>query len=269
MSNVRRKTNRALPGTMRSKPPEPTDDEPPTLNRVDLEHTSRAMFTIDEAKLAELPVPDELSVRDAAAPPAGYRYTLDGRLVPFIKTSLAVTDPVAQGIFCEVLEVTGSFRTACDAIGVRNAGAVKAYLGKDIDFAESVEAAADRHRESLYAHAVKRATVGYQVPIIGGKEKDKVVAYENRFSDSLLSLLLKRHFPEFREASQKGTNVTINQPTVNMISKEDFKALTREQRDAMRTLISPPPLDVDRSGVIDTNATEVTAIPESDPNVEN
>lgn len=255
MSDKRHKPDRAINGVLANdRYSEQTEAEGPELKEAKLAHTTRAMFTIDEAALQDLPTKHELAVRDALPPPPGYRYTMDGRLVPFIRCSLAITDPVAQGIFCEVLEVTGSMRAACDAVGIRNPKTVLNYKLKDLDFAESMEAAADRHREGLYAHAVRRATVGYQVPIIGGKDKNQIVAWETKTSDTLLALLLKRHFPEFREATKSGTSVNVTNNTQNNtvnFTKEDAKNLTREQREAMRKLMAPPPTVVDPSGMID------------------
>lgn len=197
--------------------------------------------------------PDELeymSRRDAPPPPPGYRYTLDGRLVTLAESRLDLETLEAQAIFCEVLEVTGSLRAACDSCGIRDLRSAKTMIEKYPDFAIAAEAAADRHRQKIYAAAVQRATVGYEVPIIGGKDKDQIVAYERRYSDSILALLLKRHFPEFREAS-KGTTVNVNQPTVN-VNMPDMKKVPYERRQQLKALLKEPPK------IIDTTATDDT-----------
>lgn len=193
-----------------------------------------------------------LERRDALPPPPGYRYTMDGRLVPLAESELPIDDPEAQAIFCEVLEVTGSLRAAADALGIRSLGKVKAYMSRDIDFQEQCEAAADRHRQSLYAHAIQRATTGYQKPIIGGKDKDQIVGYETVVSDSLLKLLLQRHFPEFRPKPPE-TNVTVNANPAHSLPNP--RQMTREQRDALRLLLgesAPPEPDPNAIEVIDT-----------------
>lgn len=196
------------------------------------------------------PITDILALRDAPPPPLGYRYTMDGRLVPAEESELSIDDPKAQELFCEIIEVTGSLRAAADALGIVSLTKVKRYIDRNPDFFESVEAAADRHRQALYAHAIQRATVGYQKPVIGGKDKNEIVAYERVVSDSLLALLLKRHFVEFRE-TKAPPQVTVNTTNVNL---PNVKKMTREERDQMRTLLqgSPAPTP-DPNGIIDVD----------------
>ena len=50
--------------------------------------------------------------------------------------------------------------------------------------------------ENLVKPAHERAVVGYDQPIIGGKDRDEVVAYKRVYSDSLLQTLLKGARPE-------------------------------------------------------------------------
>lgn len=208
------------------------------------------------------PTNEEMRLRDALPPPPGYCYTLDGRLVPLEEIQQRIDDPEAQALFCEVLEITGSLRAACDALGVTSMGKVKAYMTRDIQFAEAVEAAADRHRQNLYAHAVQRATVGVQEPIFGGEHGDQIVGYKNVYSDGLLKELLRRHFPEFRG----GPQVVVNNPVADAIGKlPDFSKMTAKQREAYAILLEEPP------EVIDAEAIEKDANPEdpeSDPSPE-
>lgn len=187
---------------------------------------------------------DQKKLRDALPPPEGYCYTLDGRLVPLEDIQQDITELSAQAVFCEVLEITGSLRAACDSLGIVSMNKVKSYMMKDPDFHDAAEAAADRHRQTLYAHAVRRATVGYQVPIIGGKDKNEIVGYETRVSDSLLTLLLKRHFPEFRE-----TKPPQDAPPERPKDLPDFTKMTREERAAMRVLLKQTPEVIDATAV--------------------
>lgn len=196
---------------------------------------------------------DQKRLRDAVPPPPGYCYTLDGRLVPLLEVRLPKDDPTAQGLFCEVLEVTGSFRAACDTLGIKREREMMDYMTTDIEFAEAVNAAAARHRDRLYAVALQRATTGYQKPIIGGKDRDKIVGYETVVSDSLLVLLLKRHFPEFREATRANLSVTNNTMNVTM---PDPRKLSREKRNQLEALLAEDVPDGDPNGIIDVPADE-------------
>lgn len=193
------------------------------------DETTPVDYPLTTRPMASGRVPNAID-RDAAPPPDGYRYTPDGRLVTLEEHRLDISDPNAQDIFCQVLEVTGSIRAGCDALGIKSPITIKKRMEIDLEFAEAAEAAADRHRQKIYAAAVQRATVGYEVPIVGGKEKDTIVAYERRYSDSILALLLKRHFPEFRD-TKPVAQVTINNPMPQM------SQIPRSSRDEMRRLI--------------------------------
>lgn len=172
---------------------------------------------------------EALKLRDAVPPPDGYCYTLDGRLVPLLEVQVPIEDPQAQELFCIMLEKTGNFQAACDTLGQKKA-TVKRYIDKNPSFFEAVESAAERHRQSLYAHAVQRATVGVQNPVFN--KEGEVVGYETKHSDALLTLLLKRHFPEFRE-KQPTVQVTNNNLTVI----PGIEKMSREDRLAMKNLI--------------------------------
>lgn len=208
--------------------------------------------------LAPLPNEEILRLRDAPPPPPGYRYTLDGRLVPFEQIEARIDDPEAQAMFCEIVEKTGSLRAAGDALGITSLSKIKAYMTRDIEFCEAVEAACDRHRQFMYAHAVQRATVGIQKPIFGGENKDEIVGYETIVSDSLLAKLLARHFPEFRNNPPPPQ---VDQATTAGTKLPNFKDMTREQREAYMLLIKEPPKVIDVEAVDETVPDE-----ERDPN---
>lgn len=264
----RARTNRALQGTLvrgvRSRVDRTTEadqddigdeDETPQPERFSVDGAPSSAEGARDLYLLRHPdtYVDSKLLRDAVPPPAGYCYTLDGRLVPLLEVRLPLEDPRAQQIFCEVLEVTGSFRAACDTLGIKNQRIVQNYMVQDPDFAESLEASAQRHRETLYATALQRATVGYSKPIFGGKEKDKIVGYETVVSDSLLTLLLKRHFPEFREANKPSVvNNTLN---VNM---PDARKMSREKREQMLLLLADevPESDTTPPDFVDVTSTE-------------
>lgn len=179
------------------------------------------------------PLPPEAT--DAPPPPPGYRYDIRGRLLPLLQTRLPLTDPQAQEIFLEILELTGNARAALDALGIVTPEAINTHIQRDPAFAERIQIAVERHRQKIYAAAFQRAVHGYEVPIVGGQFKDEIVAYERRYSDSLMALLLKRHFPEFREAGASSTTkVTVNnQPVL----KVDVSALPKKKRDALRLFL--------------------------------
>lgn len=87
---------------------------------------------------------------------------------------------------------------AAEALGVTSRAVAKAKA-EDPDFAEACECALAAFYDAVYvAAAQRRAVDGIERPIIGGRNRDEIVAYEKVYSDSLLALLLKAHVPEFR-----------------------------------------------------------------------
>lgn len=239
----------ALANLTTKREPVPVEDHEPAPQA---DPRSIRRRQIQRASLKPLPTEEVLQLRDAPPPPAGYRYTLDGRLVPVAETTLSIEDPDAQDLFCETIELTGSLRAACDALGIVSTAKVRRYIDRNPDFAELVEAAAQRHRDALYAHGLQRATVGYLKPVIGGKDKDEIVAYERVVSDSLLALYLKRHFVEFREASKApaATNVTVNNgPQINI--KATTRSMSAEDRERLREILNKNKPEGDPQGIID------------------
>lgn len=191
------------------------------------------------------PIP-EGEPRCAKPPPPGYRYRMDGVLVPIIEVRLRLDEPEGQALFLEVLQYTGSQRAAMDAVGIVSRQTVEKHLKASPDFAERYECAVNRHRDAIYMAAYERSVHGYLKPIIGGRNKDEIVAHERVYSDSLTALLLKRHYEEFRQADQRGTNVNIGGTTNNHVSLQvapevvqKIRAMTREQRAALRSITKP------------------------------
>lgn len=186
--------------------------------------------------------PPEGTMMQAPHPPPGYRYDLIGKLVPVLQTRIPICEPEAQKLFLDVLEITGSVRAACDACGIMAVSTVEHHMNRDPDFEQRFEAAMQRHRDQLYAAAVQRAVHGYDVPIVGGPYKDEIVAYERKYSDSLLALLLKRHIPEFREAAaSSSTKVTINNQPNNVKVGVDISKLDKSQRQQLRGFLADMP----------------------------
>lgn len=187
------------------------------------------------------PLPEHVAP-EAPPPPAGYRYSMTGKLVPLMETRVSLATPEGQAIFLEVLELTGSVRSALDAIGMVSHSSLQGCLDRMPELAEAYDAAMERHRATIYKAAHQRAVHGYDVPIVGGPYKDEIVAYERRYSDSLMALMLKRHFKEFADTSGQGAKVTINntQQTATL-GVVDLSKLSKEQRAQLRGFLAEAP----------------------------
>lgn len=87
-----------------------------------------------------------------------------------------------------------------EAVGV-SATTLCYHLKNDPEFAQAFEDARqcwiDEH---LVTALLQRAVKGVDKPLLGGRFKDEVVAYERVYSDSLLALELRASRPEYREA---------------------------------------------------------------------
>lgn len=102
-------------------------------------------------------------------------------------------------MFLELYRKTGLLSRSAELTGVTT-NAVREHRSFDPVFDEMVE---DAHQcwidEVLVQNAIKRATVGTQKPIVGGKDRDQIVAYETQYSDALHLALLKSKRPEFKD----------------------------------------------------------------------
>lgn len=234
--------------------PVPPEKKRAARKRGMFEHKARERFGAKEVEMRTGPRDEDRAVMTimdttgehldadklaAPAPPPGYRYTMDGRLAPLFNSRIPISDPRGQEIFLEILEITGSVRSAMDAIGMPVVDTLKKELVQNQEFCERFDAAQERHRDSLYAAAYQRAVHGVAVPVMGGQFKDRIVAYERKYSDSIMILMLKRHFPEFREATANRISVDNSQhKTINMeIDGADVSKLNREQRDKLRAFL--------------------------------
>lgn len=106
--------------------------------------------------------------------------------------------------FIEIYRKTGLLARTAELVGV-TLGTVNEHRKFDEVFAEAVDNARECWiDEVLVQNAIKRAVEGVQEPMIGGKDRDQIVAYKTNYSDALHLALLKSKRPEFKD---KGTPV--------------------------------------------------------------
>lgn len=118
------------------------------------------------------------------------------------KPPVKVTEEIKLRYLYE-LRKSGLMSLSAELVGVSDQAILSARK-KDPEFEEAVQQAKCRHTdEVLIKAAIERAVNGVQKPIMGGKFKDEIVAYERIYSDSLLSQLLKARSAEFREPGKE------------------------------------------------------------------
>jgi len=115
--------------------------------------------------------------------------------------------------YLDHLAKTGRKMEACRVAGVcRNT--VTKHLEADPDFAEAVEEALAFYADTVHALALKLMN-GVKEPIIGGKDKDQVVAYKLNHATNLVAMELRRMFPDYKDRQEidlKGTGGVLVAP---------------------------------------------------------
>ncbi len=139
-------------------------------------------------------------------------------------------DEDARARFLRNYAATGLVYVSCQAAGVSEE-TVRAYTRDNIEgFADDYATAKGMYRDSLEAEIHRRAVLGVEEPIIGGKDRDEIVTTVQRYSDRLLEFHAKRHIAEYREKSQIDVNVksgviALQAPAANM---EDWEAQNKD-----------------------------------------
>lgn len=117
-------------------------------------------------------------------------------------------DERRQLTFLEHYRKTGLIGLSAETAGV-SPGVPSEFAKRNAEFAASMKAAKDLWVEDvLLPAAMRRAIHGTQRPIVGGKFRDEVVAYETVHSDTLMVKMLDAHAPELfskDKAAQAGT----------------------------------------------------------------
>lgn len=105
--------------------------------------------------------------------------------------------------YLEALRTDGRRYTAAEICGV-SVHAVRKLIAEDAEFAEAVEMAEQAWvDEVLQKEAVRRAVEGVQEPIIGGKDRDQIITYVQKYSDTLLQFMMRSKRSEFRQSNDK------------------------------------------------------------------
>ncbi len=107
-------------------------------------------------------------------------------------------DDERKKIFLEHFSKTSRVGEACQVAGVNNQTVLYHYKN-DPDFAESYEAAKLKYRDSLQALAEDLIFNGVEKPIIGGRNKDMIIATTIDYPIPLLQMELKRVDPDYKD----------------------------------------------------------------------
>jgi hypothetical protein len=110
-----------------------------------------------------------------------------------------------KALYLEYYRHSGLKYRSAELIGV-SVSTLEEHIRKDLEFGAAVlEAKQTWVDETLIKPAIERAVKGVKKPIIGGKDRDSVVAYEQVYSDGLHLALLRARSPEFRDKDGEGS----------------------------------------------------------------
>jgi len=105
--------------------------------------------------------------------------------------------------FLEHYAGTGQLASSAAKVGVSRSW-IFVCRKKDPAFALAVEEAKLLYCDVLEEEMHRRAVCGVDKPIIGGRNRDTIVTTVKEYSDSLLSLRVKRYMPEYRDKYEGG-----------------------------------------------------------------
>lgn len=109
--------------------------------------------------------------------------------------------PERKQIYLAELRKSGFQVIAAELAGV-TPRCVQDHAMRDKEFAEQAQAAKDYHTENvLIREAQRRAVEGVRKAVIGGKDRDEIVLYEQEYSDALLMRLLASRKVEFSKGA--------------------------------------------------------------------
>lgn len=115
--------------------------------------------------------------------------------------------PEVMDAYVAHIRKTGRKHEAAAVAGV-SYDTLRMYVNKNMfQLADRVEEAMSDYREAIESEIHRRAIEGVAEPIIGGKDRDEIVTYVQRYSDRLLEFHAKRHIPEYRQTQQIDMNV--------------------------------------------------------------
>lgn len=131
-------------------------------------------------------------------------------------------DDVQKGIYLNVLAKTGRKQQAADAAGVC-VSLVLRHRDNDPEFNNAVDAALQKYHDKVHTLAYKLMD-GVKEPIVGGKDKDQIVAHKMVHATNLLAMEMRRVNPEYKERAEvehTGNNGVLIVPETAK-SVEDF-----------------------------------------------
>lgn len=109
-------------------------------------------------------------------------------------------------VYCEFLAETGRKTHAAMAAAVCEQ-TVANHLKNDPEFADMVQRALGQYRDTILGHAYKLSVEGVDEPIVGGKDKDEVVAYKKVYATNILAMEMRKVDPSYKDRAEVDVNM--------------------------------------------------------------
>jgi hypothetical protein len=110
-------------------------------------------------------------------------------------------DDAAKERYLTVLAATGFKTRAALAAGV-SCQTVGTHAENDPDFAEAMQGALEQYHARFMEHWDELVYEGTEEPIIGGKDRDEVIAHKRVYPINLIAMEARRVEPGFKERSE-------------------------------------------------------------------
>lgn len=137
-------------------------------------------------------------------------------------------DDEQASLFLKVLRETGAYICAAEACNC-NPREIQSYRREHPEFQLLCDDALEHYGTDIVRAMHTRAVQGWENPIIGGRNKDEIVAYEKKYSDSLGAMFLKKVDPSFRDKSEVKVEA-------NVAATFDYSRFSTKARALMRQL---------------------------------
>lgn len=155
-----------------------------------------------------------------------------------------LAEPDTQKLYLETLAETGTYSRAADSVKVSQHYS-REYRKNNPEFQALCAEALSRHRDVFLLEAQRRAVNGVIAPIIGGRNKDEIIAHEIKYSDRLLELFLKRlpdgSFTEKQEVVHSGQ--------MDIRQEMDLRSMSKKARGMLRALLEQMTIDETNRGL--------------------
>lgn len=163
-------------------------------------------------------------------------------------------DDAAKEAYIAALGECGMYIPAADSLGLKYAE-TRLYRNDNPEYQEACFEALERYRERFLREAEERALKGFYKPIMGGRERDRVVGEERVVSDRLLELFIKRGPRDERFTDKQEVTVSGG---LDVQKQFEFHKMSKEARKKMRDLLMQLKED-------EVNAEAKKALREGDP----